>query len=196
MHCTTPLKHLPSDAAHERDAPPPIQPQRSSSCTCGWYKLRGGGQGAPHRQYTGESWRDTMNDLKVAPPYCTPGEQGVTDCGFRAGSTAFFFTYVILQTYLLTNLFVAAILDNMQSGLLRAKALLGPSHLGHFQVQPHLGCELGGAPVWLSAVRAHELEHSMVCGDCWGLLGVSCSGRRVGACQSRFQYPCWCNLHA
>ena len=76
-----------------------------------------------------------MNDLKVAPPYCTPGKQGITDCGFRAGSTAFFFTYVILQTYLLTNLFVAAILDNMQSGLLRAKALLGSAHLEHFQVR-------------------------------------------------------------
>ena len=75
-----------------------------------------------------------MNDLGVAPPYCTPGRQGVTDCGFRLGASAFFFTYVILQTYLLTNLFVAAIMDSMASGLLRAKAQLAPSHLQHYQV--------------------------------------------------------------
>ena len=83
----------------------------------------------------GEGWRYTMNDLKIRPPYCTPGAQGITDCGFVLGAMGYFFTYIILQTYLLTNLFVAAIMENMASGLLRAKALLTPDHLTHFQVR-------------------------------------------------------------
>ena len=112
-----------------------------------------------------------MNDLKVAPPYCTPGKQGITDCGFHAGSTAFFFTYVILQTYLLTNLFVAALLDNMASGLLRAKALLGPSHLEHFQV-PSTSNEsrmnlmtfdvMSHGPAMCPCLRQYEAAHCSV----------------------------------
>ena len=76
-----------------------------------------------------------MNDLKVRPPYCTPGAQGVTDCGFTLGATGFFFTFVILQTYMLANLFVAAIMENMASGLLRAREALTPDHLRRFQAR-------------------------------------------------------------
>lgn len=86
----------------------------------------------------GENWRYTMNDLKVRPPYCTPGAQGVTDCGFTLGATAYFFTYVILQTYMLTNLFVASIMEHMASGLVRQQELITPHHLTRFQV----GCAL------------------------------------------------------
>lgn len=82
----------------------------------------------------GENWRYTMNDLKVSPPYCTPGIEGNTDCGFKLGATLFFITFLLLQTYLLTNLFVAAILEYVASGLLRERLFLTPQHLDKYQV--------------------------------------------------------------
>ena len=86
----------------------------------------------------GENWRYTMNDLKISPPYCTPGGEGKTDCGFALGSTMFFITFLLLQTYLLTNLFVAAILEYVASGLLRERLFLTPQHLDKFQVQTRM----------------------------------------------------------
>lgn len=82
----------------------------------------------------GENWRYTMYDLRISPPHCTPGEEGITDCGFKLGATLFFITFIMIQTYLLTNLFVAAILEYVASGLLRERLFLTPEHLDRFQV--------------------------------------------------------------
>ena len=83
----------------------------------------------------GENWRYTMNDLRISAPYCTVGAKGNSDCGFFFGSAFFFSTFLVLQTYLLTNLFVAAILEYVASGLLRERLFLTPQHLDKFQVR-------------------------------------------------------------
>ena len=78
-----------------------------------------------------------MDDVKKQAPYCTanppPGQ--VTDCGSSAGATIFFVTFVILNSYLLSNLFVAAILEHVISGLLNNGALVAPRDLELFQAR-------------------------------------------------------------
>ena len=51
----------------------------------------------------------------MAPPYCTlnPPAGKPSDCGLTAGATIYFVTFVIAISYLLTNLFVAAILEQV-----------------------------------------------------------------------------------
>ncbi|QDZ20321.1 voltage-gated calcium/sodium channel protein [Chloropicon primus] len=82
---------------------------------------------------TGEGWRMVMNDLKLAAPECTADYNGQTDCGTPFGSTAFFVTYIILCTYILTNLFVATILDYVSFGILKSNTLLSDEHLDLYQ---------------------------------------------------------------
>lgn len=77
-----------------------------------------------------------MNDVKRQAPYCTdkPPPGRVADCGTAAGATIFFVTFVILNSYLLSNLFVAAILEIVASGLFNKNALVTPHDLEVFQV--------------------------------------------------------------
>ena len=82
---------------------------------------------------TGEGWRMVMNDLKLSTPSCTADYNGKTDCGSPFGSTAFFVTYIILCTYILTNLFVATILDYVSFGILKSNTLLSDEHLEKYQ---------------------------------------------------------------
>merc|ERR1711977_149325 len=77
-----------------------------------------------------------MYDCKRDLPFCTKegtGDGDFSDCGFPAGATTYYVTFVILCTYIFTNLFVAAILDNITFGLLRESALVTPNHLELFQ---------------------------------------------------------------
>jgi len=78
---------------------------------------------------TGEGWRGIMNDCKIVEPFCTKevgsfGEDTYDDCGFQLGATAYFTSFVILCTYIFTNLFVAAILDFITFGLLKETSLV------------------------------------------------------------------------
>ena len=82
---------------------------------------------------TGEGWRQIMNDLKLDTPYCTEDLNGDTDCGSPFGSTAFFVTYIILCNYILTNLFVATILDYVSFGILKGNYVLSDEHLDEYQ---------------------------------------------------------------
>lgn len=96
-----------------------------------------------------------MNDVKRQAPFCTaapPGERA-TDCGSSAAATVFFVTFVILNSYLLSNLFVAAILERVSSGLLNRTALLTPQDLPSFQVRlKNTADELPVPATWNSAV--------------------------------------------
>lgn len=83
-----------------------------------------------------------MDDMKVESPYCTmypPGGRP-SDCGSSAGATLYFLTFVIVNAYLLTNLFVAAIMEYVSSGLLNTASLVTTADLQTFQVSllPHL----------------------------------------------------------
>ena len=73
-----------------------------------------------------------MNDLKLATPACTADFNGQTDCGTPLGATAFFVTFIILCTYILTNLFVATILDYVSFGILKANTVLSDEHMDEY----------------------------------------------------------------
>jgi len=79
-----------------------------------------------------------MNDIKQQAPYCTllPPGGAVSDCGSSGGGTMFFVSFVILNSYLLSNLFVAAIMEYVVSGLLRQGAVITNHDLETFQVRP------------------------------------------------------------
>ena len=78
-----------------------------------------------------------MDDVKQQAPYCTldPPGGAVSDCGTSGGGTIFFVTFVILNSYLLSNLFVAAIMEFVVSGLLRQGAVVTNHDLETFQVR-------------------------------------------------------------
>ncbi len=82
---------------------------------------------------TGEGWRYTMVDCKVSPPYCTK-QPGADDCGFPIGATFYFVSFQIICTYIVTNLFIALILDAISSGLFRERAIVSSGHLAQYQV--------------------------------------------------------------
>ena len=110
-----------------------------------------------------------MDDIKNEAPYCTaaPPDGRASDCGTSAGGSAFFVTFIILNSYLLTNLFVAAIMEFVVSGLLRQGAIVTTLDLETFQVQL-LGLFLAGVKLhslwlslWLSlgtATKVHGLK--------------------------------------
>lgn len=79
-----------------------------------------------------------MSDIKLEEPYCTryPPGRAVSDCGSSFGGTIFFVTFVLLNTYLLSNLFVAAIMEFVVSGLFRQGAVVNTRDLEKFQVTP------------------------------------------------------------
>jgi len=78
-----------------------------------------------------------MDDIKQQAPFCTlyPPGDAVSDCGTSVGGTAFFVSFIILNSYLLTNLFVAAIMEYVVSGLLRQGAVITNRDLETFQVR-------------------------------------------------------------
>ena len=77
-----------------------------------------------------------MDDIKLQAPNCTlfPPNGAVSDCGSSGGGTIFFVSFVILNSYLLSNLFVAAIMEYVVSGLLRKGAIVNSQDLETFQV--------------------------------------------------------------
>ena len=81
---------------------------------------------------TAEGWRGLMNDVGVDYPYCTATPE-LNDCGYPMSSTSYFVSFVIVCTYIFTNLFVAAILDNITFGLLNEAAIVQPRDLMKFQ---------------------------------------------------------------
>lgn len=83
---------------------------------------------------TGEGWRDLMYDVTRSRPYCTINDElDVNDCGFEFAGRFYFVTFVIVCAYLITNLFVAALLDNVTFGLLRESSIVTPHHISEFQ---------------------------------------------------------------
>lgn len=86
--------------------------------------------------FSGENWRYVMDDMKNEAPYCTafPPNGLPSDCGNSAGATLYFLSFVIVNSYLLTNLFVGAIMEYVNSGLLNTASLVSRTDLQTFQV--------------------------------------------------------------
>eukprot|EP01062_Namystynia_karyoxenos_P068939 TRINITY_DN6409_c0_g1_i2.p1 TRINITY_DN6409_c0_g1~~TRINITY_DN6409_c0_g1_i2.p1 ORF type:complete len:2273 (+),score=828.29 TRINITY_DN6409_c0_g1_i2:84-6902(+) len=65
------------------------------------------------RIVTGENWNAVMHDTMVAPPDCgTDPETGKGNCGLDWQAPLFYISFLLMAGFVLTNLFVAIILDN------------------------------------------------------------------------------------
>jgi len=60
------------------------------------------------RVTTGESWNCIMHDIWVQPPLCTPE----VDCGAQRLSMFYFISFIVINVFLLTNVFLSVLLDN------------------------------------------------------------------------------------
>ena len=79
------------------------------------------------RVTTGDGWNVVMHDCMVSKPFC--GQNGADDCGTQY-APLFFIPYMLLSSYVVTNLFIAIILDNFNTTieLEKSKLKLGDLH--------------------------------------------------------------------
>lgn len=75
-----------------------------------------------------------MIDAHVHPPRCTNENQARNDCGLSAGAIIYFVTFVLIQSYILLNLFVAVVIDVIAFSLVQGGSLLMASDLDHYKV--------------------------------------------------------------
>ena len=75
-----------------------------------------------------------MIDAHVHPPRCTNEGLDRNDCGLSAGAIIYFVTFVLIQSYILLNLFVAVVIDVIAFSLMQGGSLLTASNLDHFKV--------------------------------------------------------------
>ena len=63
------------------------------------------------RMVTGENWNGVMRDTMVEYPDCDPNPP-VQDCGYSQTAPLYYISFLLMAGFVLTNLFVAIILDN------------------------------------------------------------------------------------
>ncbi|KAJ9445646.1 hypothetical protein DIPPA_53542, partial [Diplonema papillatum] len=61
------------------------------------------------RTSTGEAWPGLMHDCAVESPFCS---NIIDDCGDPVAAYAYFVTFVVIETYVILNLFIAILLDS------------------------------------------------------------------------------------
>eukprot|EP00759_Apiculatamorpha_spiralis_P048850 PhF_6_TR44136/c0_g1_i1/m.67462 len=86
---------------------------------------------------TGDSWNGLMHDCMVQPPDCQPDYDPETDttydtCGNPIVAPIFFITFLIIGSFVLTNLFIAIILDNFDVTMKIEKSKLTTQDLQKF----------------------------------------------------------------
>jgi Ion transport protein len=59
---------------------------------------------------TGDNWNGIMHDCSVQPPECIDG----VDCGNPFAATLYFYSFSIISSFLLLNVFVAVVLKNFE----------------------------------------------------------------------------------
>eukprot|EP00041_Stephanoeca_diplocostata_P037375 m.1410603 g.1410603 ORF g.1410603 m.1410603 type:complete len:1448 (+) comp25025_c0_seq1:1460-5803(+) len=82
------------------------------------------------RVTTGEGWQSIMNDCHLSPPVCDDAAVGGSTCG-SVLAPYYFFSFVILCTFLMINVFVAVILDAFEF-LSMDHSVVTPVHLNAF----------------------------------------------------------------
>ena len=70
------------------------------------------------RMVTGENWNGVMHETMVAEPDCSEAHDS---CGTQA-APVYYLSFLLLATFILTNLFVAIILDNFRTTILIEKS--------------------------------------------------------------------------
>eukprot|EP01062_Namystynia_karyoxenos_P015967 TRINITY_DN1582_c0_g3_i1.p1 TRINITY_DN1582_c0_g3~~TRINITY_DN1582_c0_g3_i1.p1 ORF type:complete len:2340 (+),score=847.86 TRINITY_DN1582_c0_g3_i1:111-7130(+) len=85
------------------------------------------------RVVTGENWNGVMHETMVQEPECNVPINGTKpdDCG-NFFAPFYFMTFILLATFILTNLFVAIILDNFKTTILMEKGELRMKDLHRF----------------------------------------------------------------
>lgn len=75
-----------------------------------------------------------MLELMNAPPYCI-ASSGYHDssCGITESALAYFILIVYMMAHIITNLFIAQIIDVITFGLLNEDAMLSPKNLTNYQ---------------------------------------------------------------
>eukprot|EP01063_Lacrimia_lanifica_P031393 TRINITY_DN5161_c0_g1_i1.p1 TRINITY_DN5161_c0_g1~~TRINITY_DN5161_c0_g1_i1.p1 ORF type:complete len:2672 (+),score=931.23 TRINITY_DN5161_c0_g1_i1:185-8200(+) len=80
------------------------------------------------RMVTGENWNGVMHETMAQPPNCEPE---LENCG-TALAPLYYLTFLILATFILTNLFVAIVLDTFRTTILIEKSNLRMQDLHKF----------------------------------------------------------------
>ncbi|KAG0580592.1 hypothetical protein KC19_4G185400 [Ceratodon purpureus] len=75
-----------------------------------------------------------MLELMTEPPYCI-ASTGYHDssCGISQSALAYFILIVYIMAHIITNLFIAQIIDTITFGLLNEDAMLSPRNLTNYQ---------------------------------------------------------------
>jgi hypothetical protein len=72
-----------------------------------------------------------MFECSVEPPYCTTMGTD-SDCGTAVGARLFFYSYILLVTYILMGLFLAVILENLSTVYTRHRSLISQTDLDRY----------------------------------------------------------------
>uniref|UniRef100_A0A7I3Z5I5 Ion transport domain-containing protein n=3 Tax=Physcomitrium patens TaxID=3218 RepID=A0A7I3Z5I5_PHYPA len=76
-----------------------------------------------------------MLELMAEPPYCVSSHgYHESSCGTAQSAIAYFVLIVYIMSHIITNLFIAQIIDTITFGLLNEDAMLSPKNLTHFQL--------------------------------------------------------------
>lgn len=75
-----------------------------------------------------------MLELMNEQPYCI-ASTGYHDssCGIAQSALAYFILIVYIMAHIITNLFIAQIIDTITFGLLNEDAMITPTHLTNYQ---------------------------------------------------------------
>eukprot|EP00755_Sulcionema_specki_P002765 Sspe_Gene.27001::Locus_11437_Transcript_3_5_Confidence_0.286_Length_6396::g.27001::m.27001 len=83
------------------------------------------------RMVTGENWNGVMHDTMVRPPECGDDPE-VNDCGHPETAPLYYISFLLMAGFVLTNLFVAIILDNFGTTIQIEKSELRLNDLHSF----------------------------------------------------------------
>ena len=75
-----------------------------------------------------------MFDLMTAPPYCIASTgYHLSSCGVPTAAVVYFILIVYVMAHIITNLFIAQIIDTITFGLLNENSMIAPIHMTKFQ---------------------------------------------------------------
>jgi hypothetical protein len=76
-----------------------------------------------------------MTDSMIVQPFCVlfGGNSNDRTCGYPTAVVIYYVVIIFLNTHIITNIFIAQVIDKVTFGLLNENAMVTPKHLHHFQ---------------------------------------------------------------
>jgi hypothetical protein len=76
-----------------------------------------------------------MTDSMLEQPFCVlfGGNPNDRTCGYPTAVTVYYIMIIFLNTHIITNIFIAQIIDKITFGLLNENAMVTPKNLHHYQ---------------------------------------------------------------